>query len=76
VLGVAVVGTITYLLKRTSPVKTFLGLYTGQLGIGVVLDAVQQQSVAPEKLFGVVLVAVGLIAGELRLNLRPRSQRL
>ncbi|MCF7915007.1 MAG: DMT family transporter [Spirochaetaceae bacterium] len=76
VLGVAVVGTITYLLKKTSPVKTFLGLYTGQLGIGVVLDAVQHQSVAPEKLIGVVLVAVGLIAGELKLSLRPRGQRL
>jgi uncharacterized membrane protein YdcZ (DUF606 family) len=67
VLGVAVVGTITYLLKKSSPVKTFLGLYTGQLGLGVVLDALQHQSVAPEKLIGVGLVAVGLIAGELKL---------
>ncbi len=73
VLGVAVVGTITYLLKRSSPVKTFLGLYTGQLGLGVVLDAVQTQAVAPEKLMGVALVAVGVIAGELRV-FRQRLQ--
>ena len=66
VLGVAVVGTITYLLKRSSPVKTFLGLYAGQLGLGVVLDAIQAQSVAAEKLIGVALVAVGLVAGELK----------
>ncbi|MFO7729956.1 MAG: hypothetical protein R6V86_04230 [Spirochaetia bacterium] len=36
----------------------------------------KHQSVAPEKLIGVVLVAVGLIAGELRLSLQPRGQRL
>ncbi len=73
VLGVIVVGTITYLLKRSSPVRTFLGLYTGQLGLGVVLDALQAQRIAPEKLIGVALVAVGLAAGELRV-FRSRLQ--
>ena len=39
--------------EENFPGKTFLGLYTGQLGRGLVLDAVQHQSVAPEKLIGV-----------------------
>ncbi len=70
ILGVAVVGTITFLLKRSSPIKTFLGLYTGQLGVGVLIDTALGQEVHPVKLTGVALVALGLFSGELSRYMR------
>lgn len=70
VLGVSVVGTITFLLKRTSPIKTFLGLYTGQLGVGVFIDTALGQEIHPAKLAGVALVALGLFSGELSRYMR------
>jgi transporter family-2 protein len=73
ILGVTVVGTITHLLKISSPVKTFLGLYTGQLATGVLLDGLREQAVQPEKLGGVLLVAAGLFAGEINRYLRQRN---
>ncbi len=64
-LGVAVVASISYLITHSSPIKTFLGLYAGQLGTGVLIDTILGRAVSPEKLLGVGLVALGLFAGEL-----------
>jgi uncharacterized membrane protein YdcZ (DUF606 family) len=76
ILGVGVVGLITFLLKKASPITTFLGLYTGQLGIGILLDLQAEGELPAAKLLGALLVGAGLLAGELDRYLRRRREAL
>lgn len=64
VLGVIAVGATALLLQKISPVKLFFGLYTGQLGSGIVLDAINGKGISAVKLIGVLCIAIGLLAGE------------
>ncbi len=65
VIGVIVIGTTAFLLNRSSAIKVVLALYVGQIGIGILLDALSGLSLQPEKVIGVAMVLLGLGAGEL-----------
>jgi ribosome biogenesis SPOUT family RNA methylase Rps3 len=41
-----------------------LGVYTGQIAIGIVLDMLASRPLQPEKVAGIVLVVLGLLSGE------------
>lgn len=65
VIGVIVVGTTSYLFNRSSAVKVVLGLYVGQIGVGIAIDTLSGLPFQMEKIGGVVMVLLGLGAGEL-----------
>lgn len=65
VIGVIVIGTSAFLFQRSSAIKVVLGLYTGQLAIGILIDSLSGLPLQPEKVLGVVMVVIGLGAGEI-----------
>ncbi|WP_455381434.1 DMT family transporter [Salinispira pacifica] len=75
VLGVMVVGISAYLLNRTSALRVVLGLYAGQLSVGVILDVLSGRPVLFEKVIGILLVAVGLAAEQLGVIWRSGMRR-
>ncbi len=64
ILGVLVVSFSSFLLNRISAVRMVLGVYTGQIAIGIVLDMLASRPLQPEKVAGIVLVVLGLLSGE------------
>ena len=65
-LGTAVIGISSYLFARTSAVKVVLGLYIGQIGLGVILDLIAGRDLAVEKVIGIALLLLGLVSGRVR----------
>jgi len=65
VIGVIVIGTSAFLFQRSSAIKVVLGLYAGQIAIGILLDALSGLPLQAEKILGVAMVIAGLGAGEL-----------
>ncbi len=64
-LGVIVVALSTMLFNRTSALRVVLGVYTGQLAVGVLLDLMSGVPVEGEKILGIVLVVLGLASEQL-----------
>lgn len=75
VLGVLVVAISAYLFNRASALKVVLGLYAGQISIGVVLDLLSGMPIRAEKVAGVLLVVMGLAAEQLNRFRRPRGTK-
>lgn len=65
-LGTAVIGISSFLFARTSAVKVVLGLYIGQIGLGVILDLIAGRGLAIEKIIGIALLLLGLVSGRVR----------
>lgn len=72
IIGVIVVGTTAFLFNRASALKVVLALYTGQILIGILLDSLSGLPLQPDKVAGVLMVLVGLGAGEVH-HLRRRA---
>jgi len=73
-LGVLVVGLSSFLLNRAPAMQVVLGLYTGQITIGILLDALSNRPLALQNIAGVAMVVAGLITGEVS-RFRERSRR-
>lgn len=69
-LGAAVIGVSSFLFARTSAVKVVLGLYIGQIGLGVILDLIAGRGLSVEKVVGIVLLLLGLVSGRVRFRRR------
>ncbi|HUX13538.1 MAG TPA: DMT family transporter, partial [Spirochaetia bacterium] len=76
ILGVIVVALSTMLFNRTSALRVVLGIYTGQLAVGVFLDFISGVPVRIEKILGVVLVVLGLAAEQLQQLWNAGKRRL
>jgi uncharacterized membrane protein YdcZ (DUF606 family) len=72
-IGVIVIGTSAFLFQRSSAIKVVLGLYAGQIAIGVLLDVLSGLPLQAEKILGVAMVVVGLGAGELHRIRTPKE---
>ncbi len=70
VLGVCVIGLSSFLLGRGSALVIVLATYTGQMGMGIILDRLAGATLSWEQLLGVLLVLAGLVSGDPRLNRR------
>ncbi len=73
-LGVLVVATSAYLFNRASALKVVLGLYAGQIAVGVVLDLASGMPLRAEKVVGIFLVVLGLGAEQFKSIWRSRSR--
>lgn len=63
VLGVVVTALAAFLLTRAPALQVTLGIYAGQITVGIVLDAVSARPFAPTNAIGIALVVLGLLAG-------------
>ena len=63
-LGVLVVGFSSFLLNRASAMQVVLGLYAGQISVGILLDALSDRPLALQNVAGVAMVVAGLVTGE------------
>jgi uncharacterized membrane protein YdcZ (DUF606 family) len=75
-LGTAVIGISSFLFARASAVKVVLGLYIGQIGLGVVLDLIAGRGLAVEKIIGIVLLVLGLVSGRVRFGRGKKSKEV
>jgi len=73
-IGVIVVGTSIFLFNRSSALKVVLGLYSGQIAVGILIDSLSGLPLQIEKLVGIGMVVIGLGAGEIRRMRRPRRR--
>ena len=65
-LGVAIVAGSNTVLPRIPVVLAAFLLFLGQLGTGLIIDALRTGTVAPLRLVGAALVVTGLMIGQRR----------
>ncbi|MDC7225453.1 MAG: DMT family transporter [Spirochaetales bacterium] len=67
-IGVFTTGVIAFMLCRAPALLVVLGIFSGELAGGIILDLYNGNPVAVEKLIGILLIALGLAAGKLKLK--------
>ena len=65
ILGMIVIAVSSFLFTRTSLLQVVLGLYIGQIGLGLVLDLLAGRGIVIEKIIGIVLLICGLLSGKI-----------
>jgi transporter family-2 protein len=65
ILGMIVIAVSSFLFTRTSLLRVVLGLYIGQIGLGLVLDLLAGRGIVIEKIIGIVLLICGLLSGKI-----------
>jgi len=66
VLGVMVIALSSFLFNRAAALQVVLGIYAGQLGVGILIDVVSGRPLSAATVAAVAMVMTGLGAGELR----------
>ncbi len=66
-IGVFTTGSIAFMLLKSPALPVILGIYSGELSAGILLDLYNGNAVAVEKIIGIILIAAGLAAGKIRL---------
>jgi bacterial/archaeal transporter family-2 protein len=64
IFGMIVIAVSSFLFTRTSLLRVVLGLYIGQIGLGLVLDLLAGRGIVIEKIIGIVLLICGLLSGK------------
>lgn len=64
-IGVFTTGAIAFMLLKAPALLVVLGIYTGEIAGGILLDLYNGNPVAVEKLIGIILIAGGLAAGKI-----------
>ncbi|MBI9104206.1 MAG: DMT family transporter [Spirochaetales bacterium] len=64
-IGVFTTGTIAFLLLKAPALMVILGIYTGELSGGIILDLYNGNPIAIEKIIGILLIAAGLASGKI-----------
>ncbi|MBI9104914.1 MAG: DMT family transporter [Spirochaetales bacterium] len=67
-IGVFTTGTIAFLLLKAPALMVILGIYTGELSGGIILDLYNGNPIAIEKIMGILLIAAGLASGKINLK--------
>lgn len=70
-LGVMVVGFSSFLFARAPALQVVLGMYAGQIAVGIVLDTLSARPLTLVNVAGVTMVVIGLLIGEVH-RLRQR----
>lgn len=65
ILGMIVIAVSSFLFTRTSLLRVVLGLYIGQIALGLVLDLFAGRGLVIEKIIGIVLLICGLLSGKI-----------
>ena len=67
-IGVFTTGVIAIMLLKAPALLVILGIYTGELAGGIMLDLLNGNPVAIEKMIGIALIIAGLGAGKININ--------
>lgn len=67
-IGVFTTGSIAFLLLKAPALLVILGIYTGELTGGIILDLYSGNPIAVEKIIGIILIAAGLGSGKIQLK--------
>ena len=65
-IGVFTTGAIAFMLLKAPALLVILGIYAGELAGGIILDVLYGNTIAVEKIIGLLLIASGLAAGRLK----------
>ncbi len=71
IIGVFTTGSIAFLLLKAPALLVILGIYTGELLGGILLDLMNGNPVVIEKMAGVLLIAAGLASGKIKIRYKP-----
>jgi len=69
-IGVVTTGLIALLLLEAPALMVTMGIYTGELAGGIILDLYGGNPLAPEKILAVLLLAAGLSTGKISMGQR------
>lgn len=75
-IGVFTTGSIAFLLLKAPALLVILGIYTGELAGGIILDLYTGNPLAVEKLIGIFLIAAGLGAGKIKTGTKEKMRKV